>query len=237
MIRESESERLMQNTTNVRITVDTEITDYNNRALGSEEAHYTSLAVDESIKVTATGSITEVGSTENTYSISWDSADSSNYTVSESLGTLRVTAQKGAVTLTSASAEKTFDGTALTDSSVTAEGLPSGFTVSATVSGSQTDAGSSANTIDSYTIYNADGTDVTGQFTNVTLQSGTLTVNPLPVEFDLGFRGEVDGDGGSGDGGSDSGDGGSSPAVLEYMGHTYFPEWIPFAFSRVVING
>ena len=332
VIRESESDRLMQNLTNVRITVDTEITDYNNRALGSEEAHYSSLAVDESIKVTATGrqtdvgksintytidwgtadrsnyevsedlgtltvtpasatittgsaekaydgtpltnseasisglvngesatvtatgSITEVGSTENSYSISWDSADSGNYTVSESLGTLRVTAQNGAITLTSASAEKTYDGTALTDSSVTVEGLPSGFTVSATVSGSQTDAGSSANTIDSYTIYNADGSDVTGQFKNVTLQSGTLTVNPLPVEFDLGFRGEVDGDGGSGDGGSGSGDGGSgsgdsgsgdghggsgsgdgssSPAVLEYMGHTYFPEWILASYEGV----
>ena len=325
VIRESESDRLMQNLTNVRITVDTEITDYNNRALGSEEAHYSSLAVDESIKVTATGrqtdvgksintytidwgtadrsnyevsedlgtltvtpasatittgsaekaydgtpltnseasisglvngesatvtatgSITEVGSTENSYSISWDSADSGNYTVSESLGTLRVTAQNGAVTLTSASAEKTYDGTALTSDSFTAEGLPSGFTVSATVSGSQTDAGSSANTIDSYTIYNADGTDVTGQFTNVTLQNGTLTVNPLPVEFDLGFRGEVDGDGGSGDGGSGSGDGGSgsgdggsgsgdggsSPAVLEYMGHTYFPEWILASYEGV----
>lgn len=318
VIRESESDRLMQNLTNVRITVDTEITDYNNRALGSEEAHYSSLAVDESIKitatgrqtdvgksintytidwgtadrsnyevsedlgtltvtpasatittgsaekaydgtpltnseasisglvngesatVTATGSITEVGSTENSYSIRWDSADSSNYTVSESLGTLRVTAQNGAITLTSASAEKTYDGTALTSDSFTAEGLPSGFTVSATVSGSQTDAGSSANTIDSYTIYNADGSDVTGQFKNVTLQSGTLTVNPLPVEFDLGFRGEVDGDGGSGDGGSDSGDGGSgsgdggsSPAVLEYMGHTYFPEWILASYEGV----
>lgn len=319
VIRESESDRLMQNLTNVRITVDTEITDYNNRALGSEEAHYTSLAVDESIKVTATGrqkdvgtstntytidwgtadrsnyevgedlgtltvtpasatittgssekaydgtpltnseasisglvngetatvtatgSITEVGSTENTYSISWDSADSRNYSVSESLGTLRVTAQKGAVTLTSASAEKTYDGTALTDSSVTAEGLPSGFSVSATVSGSQTDAGSSANTISSYTIYDADGSDVTGQFANVTLQSGTLTVNPLQVEFDLGFRAEeIDddsGDGGSGsgsgDGGSGSGDGGSSPAVLEYMGHTYLPEWILASYEGV----
>ena len=306
VIRESESDRLMQNLTNVRITVDTEITDYNNRALGSEEAHYSSLAVDESIKVTptgrqtdvgksintytidwgtadrsnyevsedlgtltvtpasatittgsaekaydgtaltnseasisglvagetatvtATGSITEVGSTTNTYSISWDSADSSNYTVSESLGTLRVTAQNGAITLTSASAEKTYDGTALTDSSVTAEGLPSGFTVSATVSGSQTDAGSSANTIDSYTIYNADGSDVTAQFKNVTLQSGTLTVNPLPVEFDLGFRSEeiIDDE-------SDPSDSSASPAVLEYMGHTYFPEWILASYEGV----
>ena len=321
MIRESESDRLMQNLTNVRITVDTDITDYNNRALGSEEAHYSGLAVDESIKVTptgrqtdvgtsvntytidwgtadrsnyevsedlgtltvtpasatittgsasktydgtpltnseasisglvagetasvtATGTITEVGTTVNTYTIDWGTASPGNYTVSEDLGTLQVTAAAptpvpapyGPVTLTSASASKTYDGTALTDSSVTAEGLPSGFTVSATVSGSQTDAGSSANTIASYTIYDASGNDVTDQFPKVTLQSGTLTVDPFPVEFDLGFRGEeiIDegSDLGSGDGGSGSGSGDSSPAVFEYMGHPYFPEWVRASYE------
>ena len=57
-------------------------------------------------------------------------------------------------------------------------------------------------------------------------------MDPFPVEFDMGFRGEEiidEGDSDSGDGGSDSGsgDGGSdSPAVFEYMGHPYFPEWI-----------
>ena len=264
VIRESESDRLMQDLTNVRITIDTEITDYNDRALGSEEAHYSSLAVDESIKVTAsgsrtdvgksintytidwgtanrsnyevaedlgtltvtpapvtittgsaekvydgspltnaeasisglvngesaavtaTGSITEVGSAINTYSISWDTADSSNYTVSESVGTLRVTAPMSAVTLTAASAEKTYDGTALTDSSVTAEGLPSGFTVSTNVSGSRTDVGSSDNTIDSYTIYDADGNDVTEQFPNVTTRKGTLKVTPKEITISTG---------------------------------------------------
>ncbi|MER2025891.1 MAG: FecR domain-containing protein, partial [Lachnospiraceae bacterium] len=328
MIRESESDRLMQNLTNVRITVDTEITNYNNRALGSEEAHYSSLAVDESIKVTATGTqtdvgksfntytidwgdanrnnyevgedlgtltvtaasatvttgsaekaydgtpltnpeasisglvngetatvtatgtITEVGSTENTYTVDWGTASPSNYTVSESLGTLRVTAAPApapapydAVTLTAASAEKTYDGTALTADSFTSEGLPSGFTVSATVSGSQTDAGSSDNTITSYTIYDADGSDVTDQFPEVTLQSGTLTVNPFPVEFDLGFRGEeIIDEGGSGGGsdsgsdsgggsGSDSGSGSGSPAVFEYMGYSYFPEWVRASYE------
>lgn len=322
MIRESESDRLMQNLTNVRITVDTDITDYNNRALGSEEAHYSGLAVDESIKVTptgrqtsvgtsintytidwgtadrsnyevsedlgtltvtpasaiittgsasktydgtpltnseasisglvagetatvtATGTITEVGTSVNTYTIDWGTASPSNYTVSEDLGTLQVTsaaptpvpAPYGPVTLTSASASKTYDGTALTDSSVTAEGLPSGFTVSATVSGSQTDAGSSANTIASYTIYDASGNDVTDQFPKVTLQSGTLTVDPFPVEFDLGFRGEEiidegDSDSGDGDGGPGSGSGDSSPAVFEYMGHPYFPEWVRASYE------
>ena len=321
MIRESESDRLMQNLTNVRITVDTDITDYNNRALGSEEAHYSGLAVDESIKVTptgrqtsvgnsvntytidwgtadrsnyevsedlgnrtvtpasatittgsaskaydgtpltnseasisglvagetatvtATGTITEVGSTVNTYTIDWGTASPSNYTVSEDLGTLQVTAAAptpepyGPVTLTSASASKTYDGTALTADSFTSEGLPSGFTVSAAVSSSQTDAGSSANTIDSYTIYDADGNDVTDQFPEVTLQSGTLTVEPFPVEFDLGFRGEEiidegsDPGSGDGDGGSGSGSGDSSPAVFEYMGHPYFPEWVRASYE------
>ena len=56
-------------------------------------------------------------------------------------------------------------------------------------------------------------------------------MDPFPVEFDLGFRGEEiidEGDSDSSDSGSDSGsgDGGGSPAVFEYMGHPYFPEWV-----------
>ena len=109
MIRESESDRLMQNLTNVRITVDTDITDYNNRALGSEEAHYSGLAVDESIKVTPTGRQTDVGTSINTYTIDWGTADRSNYEVSEDLGTLPVT--PASATITTGSAEKAYDGT------------------------------------------------------------------------------------------------------------------------------
>ena len=289
----------------VTITTGSAEKEYDGTPLASSEASISGLVSGETATVAASGSITDVGSTENTYSISWDSADSGNYTVSESLGTLRVTAQTSPVTLTAASADKIYDGTALTNSSVTAEGLPSGFTVSTTVSGSQTDAGNSANTIDSYTIYNSDGKDVTDYFANITAKNGklvvapkevtittgsddkeydgtpltnseasisglvsgetatvaangsitevgstentyliswdsadsgnytvteslgTLAVNPLQVVFDVGFRGEEGpeieddmGSGGSGDGGSDS------PAVFEYMGHPYFPEWI-----------
>ena len=288
VILESESDRLMQNLTNVQITVDTEVTDYNNRALGSEEAHYTSLAVDESIKVTATGiqtdagtstntytidwgsanpknyevgeelgtltvtpaslmittgsaekeydgspltnsevfiyglvngetatvtatgSITDEGSTDNTYSINWGSANPNNYSVSAILGTLTVTAPKSSITLTAASAEKTYDGTALTDGSVQAEGLPDGYTVSARVSGSQTDAGTSENKISSYTIRDANGNDVTGQFSNVTIQNGTLTVNPLKITFDVGFKNEES---------------------VAYSGFPYLPEWITASYE------
>ena len=41
--------------------------------------------------VTATGSQTEIGSSDNTYSIEWDNAKESNYTVTDKLGTLTVT--------------------------------------------------------------------------------------------------------------------------------------------------
>ena len=160
--------------------------EYDGSPLTNSEASISGLVNGETADVTATGSITEVGSAENTYSISWNSAKSSNYTVSESLGILRVTAAQGAVTLTSASAEKVYDGTPLTDSSVTAEGLPSGFTVSATVSGSRTDVGSSENAIDSYRIYDADGKDVTALFSSVTTKSGTLKVTPKEVTVTTG---------------------------------------------------
>lgn len=264
-INESATDRLMQDSANVKIHIDTTITNYNGRALGNEEAHYTPVRIDPSIKltaagsqtevgqspntyeivwgsanpnnyvveeelgtltvtaapltvttgsaekeydgealtnskasltglvngetatVTATGSRTEEGTSANTYSIIWGSAKSSNYSIAEQLGTLKVTAKQkektydDPVTLTSASDEKTYDGTALTNASVKAEGLPDGFTVKASVSGSQKNAGSSTNTISSYTIYDADGKDVTNKFTNVTKKEGTLTVNPASV--------------------------------------------------------
>ena len=54
-------------------------------------------------------------------------------------------------------------------------------------------------------------------------------MDPFPVEFDLGFRGEEIIDEGGSDSGS--GDGGGSPAVFEYMGHPYFPEWVRASYE------
>ena len=56
-------------------------------------------------------------------------------------------------------------------------GLPSGFTYSATASGSQTNAGESANTVASYAILDSGSNNVTGNFSNVTTENGTLKVN------------------------------------------------------------
>ena len=85
------------------------------------------------------------------------------------------------VTLTAASAEKDYDGTELTDDSVTASGLPDNFTVEASASGSQTQAGSSSNTVnDDYVIRDENGNNI-NDYCIVTLEEGTLTVNKADV--------------------------------------------------------
>ena len=115
-----------------------------------------------------------------------------NYTVTDNLGTLTITKNSASVTLTAPSDSKTYDGTALTadgtgEKKVTASGLPSGFTVEATASGSQTDAGESANVVnDGYVIRNAAGEDKTASFTNVAKVDGKLTVNPKAVTITTG---------------------------------------------------
>ena len=154
---------------------------YDGAALTNSEASITGLVNNETATVTATGSQTEVGSSNNTYSIDWGTTNKDNYEVTEELGTLEVTTNSSEVKLTAASGSKTYDGTALSNATVTASGLPEGFSVEASASGSQTDAGESANVVDSYVIKNAKGEDKTANFTNIKLVDGKLTVNPAPV--------------------------------------------------------
>ncbi len=61
------------------------------------------------------------------------------------------------------------------------EGLPEGFSVAATAVGSRTDAGTSPSRVESYTIFNMYGEDVTDRFTNIQTVDGNLTVYPLPI--------------------------------------------------------
>ncbi len=161
---------------------------YDGEPLTCDEAYLTGLVNGETANVTATGSQTEVGSSENTYTITWGSASESNYTVSDKLGTLEVKEgdnYSAAITITSASKSMEYSGKELTDSGYDVSGLPEGFTATAEVTGKQVDAGESTNTIASYTI-TKDGEDVTSKFTNVTLSEGTLTVTPYVLSFDCG---------------------------------------------------
>lgn len=156
---------------------------YDGTPLTSSEASVSGIvdADKDAVKVTATGSITEIGTTENTYTIDWGTAKSSNYTLSETLGTLEVTQNDTEITLTAPSDSKTYDGSPLQAGEVTVTGLPDGFSCSAAASGSQTDAGSSETAVGSYKILNADGKDVTAGFSNIKTVKGTLTVDPAVI--------------------------------------------------------
>ena len=110
------------------------------------------------------------------------------------------TINKRPVTITADSASKTYDGTALTKNSVTASaqdntkntGMISSHHVHTwTVSGSQTTAGSSYNTVTAATIYNGassthggsgDTTNVTDNY-DISYAKGTLKVTARPITY------------------------------------------------------
>ena len=132
----------------------------------------------ETATFATTGSQTNVGSSTNTYSINWTgTAKQANYTISETLGTLEVTNNTTKIDVTAGSAEKTYDGTALTSSDVKVSGLPEGFTYTTKTEGSQTDAGTGTNTVTEFKIFDPSGKDVTEYFTNIETHTGELKVN------------------------------------------------------------
>ena len=150
--------------------------------------------------VTASGTITNVGSTNNSVSSATINDGNgnnvtSNYSITYTAGTLTVTTRS--VTVTAASATKAYDGSALTANSATASAqsgttgmLSSHHLHSVTVTGTQTAVGSSNNIASEAKIYSGTHggteTDVTSNYsityTNGTLEvtSGTLTVTATP---------------------------------------------------------
>lgn len=100
-----------------------------------------------------------------------------NFTeTSKASGTFKIAERP--VTVTADSAERVYDGSALTADGFTSEGLAQGDRVaSAKVEGSQTDVGSSANKVSGAKIVNAAGEDVTDCY-DITYKDGTLTVKP-----------------------------------------------------------
>ena len=141
--------------------------------------------VDGEVKAEAVGSITKVGSTKNTIKLTVaDGYTLDNYLITEDPGTLTVTKNNEAVTVTARSATKPYDGTELTAGyDWTA---PAGYTVEAKTSGSITDVGKVANKIDSYVVRDADGNDVTDQFGNIRTADGTLEVTKRQVTLSSG---------------------------------------------------
>ena len=130
-----------------------------------------------------TGSQTDKGSSKNwfTYTLA-EGTKADNYTITQEYGELVVTKNTSVINITAKSANKTYDGQALTEPryDFTQNILAEGDVLTAVVEGSQTDAGSSANVVKSYKVMRGD-VDVTDFYTFGEIENGTLTVTERKV--------------------------------------------------------
>ena len=139
----------------------------------------------ETASFATTGSQTLVGTSANSYAITWDgTAKESNYNVVEgTIGTLEVIPSQVAINVAPHGGSKVYDGKPLTSAGIDVDGLPAGFTLDAATRGSITDAGELLAEVDASTIVirNAAGEDVTAQFANVACGKAPLVVTKRPV--------------------------------------------------------
>ena len=138
---------------------------------------------NETADFTTTGSQTAVGSSTNTYAINWTgSAKQSNYTISETLGTLTVSEYGDEVVAAAVGGTYTYDGKAH-GATVQVSGLPAGYTVKEASSDAAatdvTEEDVTAN-VDHLVIVNAAGEDVTSKL-KITKTPGTIKVNPATL--------------------------------------------------------
>ena len=135
-----------------------------------------------------TGSQLDVGSSDNTFTYELNEGTlADNYIIETEEGELTVTCPEQHIVITANSAEKTYDGTPLTDDGYTYTDfvLAEGDVLTAVVEGSQTDAGSSANVVKSYRVMRGDE-DVTANYIFDDPVDGTLTVTKRKVTLTSG---------------------------------------------------
>ena len=159
------------------------------------------------VTVTATGTITDVGSVANTYMIDWGDVNKDNYSLSEELGTLTVTARDAIVY--TGSDEKEYDAEELTCQDAWIDGLAAADDGKVTIigNGTITDVGSVVNT------YTIDWGDVNSNNYNLSDILGTLTVTPAEIVFDLHCQ-DYEG------------------FAYEYCGYPIVPEWIEGLYAE-----
>ena len=167
----------------VTITADSDTKVYDGTALTKNSYTNTALAEGDAIEsVTVTGSQIVVGESNNVPSAAvirkGEEDRTACYEITYTNGTLEVT--KKALTITADSDTKVYDGTALTKNSYTNTALAEGDAIeSVTVTGSQTDVGSSAN-VPSGAVIKKDTEDRTSCY-EITYTNGTLTVTGIGV--------------------------------------------------------
>ena len=155
---------------------------YDNTAL-TAAGSITGFVKDEYATFITTGSRTTVGSSDNTYSLTWDgTAAESDYTISENIGTLTITEYAGEITVTTTGGTFTYDGEAH-GATVSVSTLPTGYTLeTATSSASATHVaeGTVAANCDTLVIRNAQGENVTAKL-NIKYVSGSITITPATL--------------------------------------------------------
>ena len=137
---------------------------------------------DETATFTTTGSQTEVGNSKNAYSIEWNgTAKSTNYQISETVGTLTVTENENEIVVTTKHSTYTYDGLAH-GTEVTVSALPKGYSLEkATSSATATNVTTAIEaTCDTLVIKNAEGKDVTNKL-KITKVPGSITITPATL--------------------------------------------------------
>ena len=192
--------RLQINPAPVTIATGSASKPYDGTALTKDEASITGLVNGEAATVTATGSQTAVGSSDNTYSIDWGTTKASNYAITEEFGTLEVTAatlditvndktvpyngktqygygydESGTITVTGTGDTITTDDYTITGLAI-GQVLTIGYTPKSGINVGEYDEGA----FGTISIESATGEDVTDAY-DITADAGKLTITKAPL--------------------------------------------------------
>ncbi|MCQ2120316.1 MAG: InlB B-repeat-containing protein [Fibrobacter sp.] len=157
---------------------------YNGEALTASGSIKSGLVNDETATITLTGAQTDVGTSQNTFTMNWGTAKLANYKISSTLGTLEVI--PAAVTVTADDKQKTYGGT---DPTLTA-------TVTGTVGEDKVEytlSRATGENVGEYTI-TASGAATQGNY-SVTFKTGKFTIAPASFTVaGTNYEGAYDGE-------------------------------------------
>ena len=157
---------------------------YNGEALTASGSIKSGLVNGETATITLTGAQTDVGTSQNTFTMNWGTAKLANYKISSTLGTLEVI--PAAVTVTADDKQKTYGGT---DPTLTA-------TVTGTVGEDKVEytlSRATGENVGEYTI-TASGAATQGNY-SVTFKTGKFTIAPASFTVaGTNYEGAYDGE-------------------------------------------
>ena len=153
---------------------------FTNTALETDDTHTFTVVMTEGSTITNIGTKPNVIATVDGTAVTTGTETAiGNYLVTTANGTLTITPKP--LTITAGSDTKVYDSTPLTKNSYTHTELLTGDKIEGvTVTGSQTNAGTSDNVLSAAVIKNSNDDDVTANY-HITYTNGTLKVTPKPI--------------------------------------------------------